>query len=78
MRLTDRETEVLALISRGWLVDSIAPHLGVTKPTVDTYMRSIRRKLRAVTDAHAVALAYESGQLGGNARRIPPAPVAYR
>ncbi|MGH8017104.1 MAG: response regulator transcription factor, partial [Opitutaceae bacterium] len=54
--LSPREEEVLALIARGYLFKEIADAIGVSLPTVKTYIRRIYEKLRVHSRAQAVAL----------------------
>lgn len=66
--LTDREMQALRGVAAGCTSDEIGRGLGVTADTVKTHLRKVYRKLCARDRAHAVALAYESGVLGGGAR----------
>lgn len=43
--LSPRETLVLALVGDGYTNDQIARRIGISKHTVDTYIRRVRRKL---------------------------------
>lgn len=53
--LSPREDEVLALVARGFLYKEIADTLGVSLPTVKTYIRRIYEKLHVHSRAQAVA-----------------------
>jgi DNA-binding NarL/FixJ family response regulator len=59
--LTDRETEVLALIARGWSNTEIAESLYVSPATVKTHVSRLLMKLGARDRAQLIVLAYESG-----------------
>ncbi|KQN73463.1 hypothetical protein ASE94_06410 [Devosia sp. Leaf64] len=56
-RLTDRECEILRLISEGSTSESVAAVLGITGRTVDTHISNAGAKLGAFNRVHAVALA---------------------
>ena len=53
--LSPREQEVLALLTRGYLYKEIADQLGVTIPTVNTFVRRVYEKLHVCSRAQAVA-----------------------
>jgi len=53
--LSARETEVLNLLGRGRLFKEIADELGISLPTVNTYIRRIYEKLHVHSRAEAVA-----------------------
>jgi DNA-binding NarL/FixJ family response regulator len=53
--LSPREREVLELLSRGYLYKEIADSLGISVPTVNTYIRRIYEKLHVRSRAQAVA-----------------------
>jgi DNA-binding NarL/FixJ family response regulator len=54
--LSPRESEVLALLARGYLYKEVADTIGISLPTVKTYIRRICEKLRVHSRAQAVAL----------------------
>jgi len=53
--LSAREQAVLALLTKGYLYKEIADSLGVTVPTVSTYIRRIYEKLQVHSRSQAVA-----------------------
>lgn len=54
--LSQREQDVLALLSQGLSNEAIAAALGIRVPTVKTYLRRIFERTGALNRAHAVAL----------------------
>ncbi len=54
--LSPRENEVLALLARGYLYKEVADMIGISLPTVKTYIRRICEKLHVHSRAQAVAL----------------------
>jgi DNA-binding NarL/FixJ family response regulator len=54
--LSPRENEVLALLARGYLYKEISDMIGISLPTVKTYIRRICEKLHVHSRAQAVAL----------------------
>jgi DNA-binding NarL/FixJ family response regulator len=60
-RLTDREQEVLAQISRGLSNDDIAAALHITPATTRTYVSRLLSKLDARDRSQLVAIAYRAG-----------------
>lgn len=59
--LSPREQSVLALLSKGYLYKEIADSLGVSVPTVNTYIRRIYDKLQVHSRSQAVARYLDQG-----------------
>ncbi len=53
--LSPREQEVLDLLARGYLYKEISDRLGISVPTVNTYVRRVYEKLHVRSRAQAVA-----------------------
>ncbi len=60
-KLTPRELECLAGLARGLRQDAVADQLGISTATVELHGVNARRKLGALTTAHAVAIAVTRG-----------------
>ena len=58
---TEREIEVLLLVSDGLANREIGERLFLSEETVKTHVRSILAKLQARSRAHAVAVAFRRG-----------------
>lgn len=63
-----RELQILRLGARGLTYRQMATELFLAETTVKTYSGRLFGKLGARNMAHAVALAYEGGLLGGEAQ----------
>lgn len=61
--VTDRQLEVLELLSRGLTFRQAGRQLELSEHTVRSHMRSALRRLRARNTAHAVRRAFELGLL---------------
>ena len=57
IKLTARETEVIALSAQGLSEKEIGSHLGVSPNTVRIHIENAKRRLRARNKVHAVAIA---------------------
>ena len=62
---TDREQQILELVSHGYSNGEIAKELYVTENSVKTLLRSLYVRLGARDRAHAVRLGFELGILRG-------------
>lgn len=63
-RLTDREKEMLTLISEGWSTTEILRMMNIKMATFKTHLDHIQRALGATNRPHAVRLAMERGLIG--------------
>ncbi len=61
--LSPRETDILAHHARGLHRAGIAHMLSLSVPTVDFHTRNLRAKLKAQTNAEAVAKGFRHGLL---------------
>ena len=62
--LTQRELQVLALISGGLTTAQIATRLGISPKTVENRRQSLFAKLGVQNQSHAIAVAIRTGVLG--------------
>lgn len=62
--MSRRETEVLELITKGFTYEEIARKLGVTRHTVQTFVRRIYAKLEVGSKIEAINAARQQGLLG--------------
>lgn len=60
-QLTERERQVLQLLSEGLTTSDIANQLFVTQSTVSTHLKNIREKLGVGTRAEIIRYAYRKG-----------------
>lgn len=60
VKLSNREKEVLHLVSTGYSTPNIAERLKLHKDTISDYRESLMKKLRAKNAADLVRIAYES------------------
>ncbi len=67
VRLTARETEVVALLARGCTYSQVADRLGMSAHTVTSHVKNAYRKLDVHCAAAAVMRAIELRILGGSA-----------
>jgi DNA-binding NarL/FixJ family response regulator len=73
--LTQREVQVLALISRGHTTRQIAARLGISAKTVESRRQSLFAKLGVQSQAHAVAVGIRSGIIGHRPEVVGPGPA---
>jgi len=59
--LTERETEILRLVAKGFSFDAVGELLGISPHTVVTHVKKIYRKLAVHSRGEAV---YEASQMG--------------
>lgn len=59
--LANREKELLQLIANGDTSKIASGKLGLSQHTVNSYMTTIRMKLKAKTGSHAVAVGIRKG-----------------
>ena len=59
--LTQRETEILALLGEGLVKKEICERLGITYPTVDSHVRNIYEKLNVHNAPAAITMAHRLG-----------------
>lgn len=58
VRLSPREKEVLRLITSGYTHDQVGRRIGVSRHTVDTYVKRLRAKLNAGNKAELASAAW--------------------
>ena len=63
--LTDREVEVLALLSTGLATKQIAARLGISAKTADRHIQNIYPKIGVSTRAAATLVAMQHGLVAG-------------
>jgi DNA-binding CsgD family transcriptional regulator len=69
--LTDREIQCLCWCADGKTYWESGVILGISERTVSFHMETVRSKLRATTNAHAVTLAFKAGLLALSRREVP-------
>jgi DNA-binding CsgD family transcriptional regulator len=76
--LTDLETHILQLLAKGHSRVWIEAQLGISRATLYRHLETIRHKLQAQNNTHAVALALDQGLIKADpspSRLASPAPV---
>ncbi|RYD18453.1 MAG: response regulator transcription factor [Verrucomicrobiaceae bacterium] len=68
VRLSQRETEVLDLLSKGFVNKEIADRLSLSVETIRSYLKNIYEKMHVHSRAEAVAKYITGGGAGGNTR----------
>jgi DNA-binding NarL/FixJ family response regulator len=71
--LSERETEILRMLARGFSNREIAEQLVLTEPTIKSHVSHLLTKLDARDRTQAVIAAYEAGLIRPGA--IVPAPL---
>lgn len=61
--LSPRELDVLAMLAKGCTLKVAATRLGMSNETAKTRANTMRLKLRAKTNTHAVLIAVKAGLL---------------
>lgn len=69
--ITDRQIQVLNLLSRGKTYPQISRALGVSESTVSAHQRHLYANLQAVCAPHAVRRGFELGLLGADSEKAP-------
>jgi DNA-binding NarL/FixJ family response regulator len=67
--LTERETEVLGLVAKGWSNAEIAAHLFISAATAKTHVSRLLMKLDVRDRAQLVVVAYETGLVNAQPRQ---------
>lgn len=70
--ISERESEVLALISQGWSNQEIAERTYLSPNTLKTYIRSAYRKIDVTTRARAIIWGITHGMTSDPQRTTPP------
>jgi DNA-binding CsgD family transcriptional regulator len=76
--LTDLELEILQRLAEGQSRNWIPLELGISRATLYRNLESIRQKLRAENNGHAVVIALEKGWVGGKGQAGPAAATLSR
>jgi DNA-binding CsgD family transcriptional regulator len=63
-KLSPRETDVLKLVASGLAMPAVAEKLSISPLTANAYMKHVRLKLNAHTQAQAVAIGIFEGIIG--------------
>ena len=63
-KLTSRQADVVRLAARGKTAKETARHLGISKNTVDEYIRDAKQRVGAATKAELIAWAVAHGIVG--------------
>ncbi len=62
--LTERETEILVAVGRGWTNTEIAERMFISMPTVKTHVGRVLAKTQSRDRVHAALFAYRTGLVG--------------
>lgn len=73
--LTEREEQILTLVSRGDTNEEIGKKLYIAEDTVKTHLRRMFRRVRARNRAHVVRIGFEGGLLGSQVEPVNSARV---
>lgn len=68
--LTDREREIVELVSLGLSAKEAALELGIAPCTVERHVENVRLKTRTRNRVHMVAHLIRSGLLDGGSKRL--------
>lgn len=63
MVLTERQRQVLEMISDGHTATSIGESLGISPRTVEVYVKDLKLKFGAENVSHLIKLAFREGSL---------------
>lgn len=61
--LSNREKQILELISNGYVAKEVACELGLSTNTIETVKKNIIQKLNSKNTAHAVKIAITTGEI---------------